>query len=937
MTPERWRQVTAAFHAALAHEAGERTAVLDQMCGRDSALRADVEALLAAHAEVSLGISLGALPQLSPGTSFGPYRIDALVGAGGMGQVYSATDTRLHRTVAIKVLMPDLSADPASGARFEREAQLLAYLNHPNISAIYGVEAVDGVQALVLEFVEGSTLAERITRVRRLPLTEALGLARQIASALEAAHARGIVHRDLKPSNIKVTPAGTVKVLDFGIARMTGADARLRTMTGDTRTGVILGTPAYMSPEQARGQTADKRSDIWAFGCLLYEMIAGTGPFAAETASDSLAKVIESDPDWAALPGDVPPSIRRLIRRCLQKDPAARIHDAADARIELTDALSAPAGSDEAAVSPRTRGRAALVALSLAALLAVAVASWWRAGSRSPSPSAPALEFGVTFPDYFMPTDGLAISPDGRRIAANVWSNAGDIWVHSFDGSQPRPLAGGERGSFPFWSPDSTTLGFYQGGQIVTISPTGGQVTHVAQIPRGGGGAGATWNRDNVILFSNGASLFRVPATGGSSPVEVPVAGISGVFFTPTFLPDGHHFVFCTQAGTGGSMKLASLDGGDVKDLGDSECPGVAFAPPDHVLFVRGGSLLAQELDVRRLTLAGEPQILTQGVNRGAAGPWPELTVSASDTGVLAFPAPRGGSSIGQLTWFNRDGKVIGAIEERPGSDAENLNAQISPTNENLIAANRLDPQTGAWHVWLLDTSRNNAASRLTTDSASDIDPVWSPDGKEILYTSEREGGRAFYRQSITGGSPQRVLDVSDIRYPIPSEWSNGYLLFQRLQQSVWALRLGDRAATRLVDREPTAYGAHLSPDGKWLAYASGRSRKFELFVERFPGGSPRKQISTDGGVHPHWTKGGKELVYWVPPGGIVSNELTLTDQDISVGPTRTLVAQPVLTLIDARTHFDITRDGQKILMRQAAGPPSPGIRVIVNWMSRLK
>jgi dipeptidyl aminopeptidase/acylaminoacyl peptidase len=321
-------------------------------------------------------------------------------------------------------------------------------------------------------------------------------------------------------------------------------------------------------------------------------------------------------------------------------------------------------------------------------------------------------------------------------------------------------------------------------------------------------------------------------------------------------------------------------------------------------------------------------------VYRGAAGPWPALTVSASDTGAVAIPAPRGGSSLGVLTWFNRSGQIVGTI---PTGDAtaENLNAVISPTNDNLVAVNRQDPQTGAWHVWLIDTSRNNAATRLTTDAATDVDPVWSPDGASILYTSDRNGTRAFYRQSIRGGAAERVLDVSAMDDPIPSDWSmNGAVLFQQLQRSVWILRFGEQPATRLLEREAYVYGARLSPDAKWLAYSAVVGNRFELFVERFPQGTPRKQISTVGGVHARWTKGGKELVYWTPPGGIVATDLQLTDSDIVASPPRTLVDQPVLGLVDARTHFDITRDGETILMRQSAGPPTPGIRVIVNWMS---
>jgi serine/threonine protein kinase len=794
------------------------------------------------------------------------------------------------------------------------------------------------VQALVLEFVEGPTLAERIGRERRIPLRSALAIARQIASALESAHERGIVHRDLKPANIKVTPAGHVKILDFGIARATDADARSRLPGGATGPGVVLGTPAYMSPEQARGQAVDKRSDIWAFGCVLYEMLTGRGAFAEETGSDSLAKVIERDPDWTALPSDVPPPIRRLIARCLRKDAADRIHDAADARLEIADALAEPTGNGAIVPAANRRWMTPLMALAAASLVAFVLAVWWRGSYRLASPSAQLLEFGVTFPSNFNPTDGVAISPDGRMLAVNVWSNAGNIWVHSFDGSQPKPLAGGESASYPFWSPDSKTLGFFQvGGQIVTMSPFGGAIARIATMRPQALKGGASWNRDNVIVFSDGAALFRVPATGVSPPVEIPITGLSGVIRGPTFLPDGRHVLFCVENAAGGSIAVAPLEGGTAKILGESQCPG-GFAPPDYALFVRGGSLLAQRLDLERLSLAGQPQLVASGVNRGAVGPWPALTVSASETGVLALPSPRGGSSIGQLTWFNRNGQAIGAIENRSGDQAENLNGEISPTNEHLVAVNRLDPQTGAWHIWLIDTSRGDADSRLTTESASDMDPIWSPDGREILYSSDRGGTLAFYRQSIDGGVPKRVLDVSGISNPIPSDWSeDGYILFQRLQQSIWALRLGEQVPMQLADRQPQSYAAHLSPDGRWLAYASVRGGTFEVFVEQFPGGLPRKQISAGGGVHPRWTNGGKELVYWAPPGGIVANALAFGPDGITVGPPKTLVAQPVLTLIDARTHFDITRDGRKILMRQAAGPPSPGIRVIVNWSAKLK
>jgi serine/threonine protein kinase len=945
VTPERWRQVTAVFHAARARDADEQRAFLDDACGANAALRADVEALLAAQAAAGpfgdVPLSVEALPELSPGIMFGQYRVETLIGAGGMGQVYRATDTRLRRTVALKLLMPDLSLDPEFGSRFEREGRLLASLNHPNIAAIHGLEEADGVVALVLEFVEGPTLAERLAR-GSVPIPEALAVARQIASALEAAHERGIVHRDLKPANIKMASTGAVKVLDFGIARVSPDVVGEAATTTATRPGSILGTPAYMSPEQARGLPLDKRTDIWAFGCVLFEMLSGRGAFAAETASDSLAKVIEREPDWHMLPSGVPESIRRLVKRCLRKDPADRLHDIADARIEIGEAVMTPARDDEAPVGPSARLRVIRTMLGVGALVVLATAAWWWLIFR-PRPAPPpsrAVEFGVTFPNNFIPANGIAVSPDGRQIAAGIFANSPQIWVHDLDSSQTRPLPGTEGGLSPFWSPDSSTIGFFLGAlgsEIVTIAATGGPLRRVAAI--GPGGAGASWNRAGVILFAAQEKLFQVSATGGT-PVEVPLAGVAGIPKGPTFLPDGRHFIFCADRRGGGSIELASLDADRVTALGESECPG-GFAPPDRVLFVRGSELVAQKLDLTRFALEGDAAVVASGVTRGAVGDLVQLTPSASDNNVLAFPASRGGS-VGQLTWFNRDGQITGTIDP-PSPDVEYLNPAISPDGTE-VAANRMDAQTGAWHVWLIDVARGNAASRLTTDPGSDFDPVWSPNGREVVYASEREGRLAFYRQSVGGGPAQQVLDVTKATFAVPSDWSRDgrYILYHQLlgapPWSVWSLPVsGDRVPIQLVDNQFAPYGARLSPDGHWLAYASIQTGRFEVFVQGFPTGSPRKKVSNGGGVHPRWTRDGKELVYWAAPAGILSNELSMIGQEIHVGPTRTLVDHPVLSLIDTRTHYDITRDGQRILVRQPAGPPSPGIRVIVNWTAKLK
>ncbi len=940
------------FHAARAREAVDRSTFLDGACAGDASLRAEVDRLIAADAAASrfgdAPLGIDALPHLSPGTLFGQYRVDQLIGAGGMGQVYRATDTRLHRTVALKLLIPELSIDPEFRSRFEREARLLASLNHPNIAAIYGLEEEGGVQALALEFVDGPTLADRL-RAGALPVADALAIARQIAAALEIAHVQGIVHRDLKPANIKITPAGVVKVLDFGIARAGRGTNAGQPTAADTRTGMILGTPAYMSPEQARGLDVDKRADIWAFGGVLFEMLTGRGAFAADTASDSLAKVIEREPDWRTLPAAVPESIRRLIRRCLQKDPTTRLHDIADARIEIDDALSSPTSRDEIAIPRRSRVSATGVLLGIAAMLLIAFAIWSRpAVQPTPGPTGgQAREFGVTFPNNAMPTDGLAVSPDGRRIAANVWTNEGDIWMYTLDGSSPQPLKGGEGGAYPFWSPDSATIGFFRGGQpsrpaqLVTMSLSGGPASVVTSFPSTGSHQhpGGSWGRNNQILFAGSGKLLLIPTSGGDAPIEVPLNGVKGLPGAPKFLPDGRHFIFCAARQVGGTMDLASLDDGRVTELGESDCPG-GFAPPDYVLFLRRGSLLAQKIDLRSFTLVGDPHVIASGVTRGAAGIWPELTPSASDDGLLAFPAPRGGSSLGQLTWFDRHGSIIGSIDP-PANGAEYVNPAISPTNKNLVAANLLDPQTGTWRIWLIDTARG-AASPLTTDAASSLDPVWSVDGTAIVYTSDSGGEFAFYRQPINGGRADRLpVDVSHAFQPIPSDWfRDGRLFFQQLQQSMWSARVSDRIPVRIGDPELASYGPHLSPDGNWLAYAATPgTQPFEVFVERFPDRSIRKQITNGGGAqHPRWTRTekGTELVYWSNTGGIESTAVSLTDQDIQIGATQVLVPQ-VLSLIDARTAYDITPDGQRIVVRERAGPPTAGIRVIVNWMAKLK
>ena len=942
MTPERWRQVTAIFHAARGREPELRSAFLDESCGGDASLRAEVESLLEGAEKANRigtgAISGDALPQLSPGTAFGPYRIESLIGSGGMGQVYRATDPRLRRAVAIKVLTPGLVTSAEVDARFAREARLLASLNHPNIAAIHGVEDAQGVAGLVLEFVEGPTLAERLTK-GRMPTHEALTIARQIALAVDAAHEKGIIHRDLKPSNIKITPAGVVKVLDFGIARLAGDGvAPPATTMGATGTGMILGTPAYMSPEQARGQPIDKRTDVWAFGCVLYEMLTGQGAFAAATASDSVARVLEREPEWAALPRDLPPSIVALLKRSLRKEAGDRLRDIGDARIEISDALASPrveAGATTVAAPPQRRWLMP-IAIGVVALAVVAFGVWRFLKAAPAGPAAPAaVEFGVTFPDNLLPSFGVAVSPNGRYIAAGVFGVASQLWLHSLDTSETRPIPGTDGAAGPTWSPDSETISYAARGQLWKVNIHSGSPVAIAT--NGQSLSGGSWNQDGILLYAAQGKLFRVPATGGSS-TEVHVNGLTRLPVRPAFLPDGRHFIVTTGKRVRGEVFLASVDSDHAVKLLDAD-GAAGFVPPDRLLFLRGAALMTQRLDLSRLVLSGDAELVSSGITPGSLFGQQQTTPSASVNGVLAYAAPRGGS-VGHLRWFDRTGKGELAVPSPP--DAEYLDPAISPDG-TIVAANRVDPQTGRWDIWLVDITRG-VPSKLTTDPADDVDPVWSPDGKEIVFASERGGRLGLYRQSIAGArEAERLIDLDDSRGLVPTDWSRDgrYILYQRSVVrgwAMWALPLfGDRKPILLMGEEFSPYGPHLSPDGRWLAYSAFETGRAEIFVRPFLSDGPKKQVSSGGGVHPRWTRDGKELVYWSPPGGIHAHDISMSSSEIRVGPRRTLLDRPVLSLIDGRSHYDITRDGTRLLARQTAGPQGPGIKVILNWTSKLK
>jgi Tol biopolymer transport system component/predicted Ser/Thr protein kinase len=734
-------------------------------------------------------------------TSIAHYRITAKLGeGGGMGEVWRATDTKLGREVAIKVLPDRFAADPDRTGRFHREAQVLASLNHPNIAAIYGVEE----RTIVMELVEGDTLAELMAR-GPVPVAEALPMARQIAEALEAAHEKGIVHRDLKPANVKVTPAGAIKVLDFGLAMAVssagsaaGGPADLNTSptltVRATQAGMIMGTAAYMSPEQARGMAVDKRSDIWAFGVLLYELLTGRAMFAGETISDTLAAVLRADIDLTALPPETPAAIRRLLRRCLERDRKRRLPDIADARLEIDEALSGALESPASAVAPQTRAafRWWNVAVALVALagLALAVVHF-----RETPPQPAAVRFQIPAPEKAsFGSTGLALSPDGRQLAfiASGADGRTMLWVRPLDSVAAHALPGTEGADvLPFWSPDSRSIGFLVQGKVKRIEAAGGPPQTLAEVP--GIVTGGSWSRDGVVIFGTPTGgLFRVPQAGGVATRATTADERHGELghLYPWFLPDGRHFLYVLSARNPDAVGiyLATLEGAERKRLAATN-QGGAYAPPaagsqnGHLLFLRAGTLMALPLDARRFEPAGEPFPVAEqvGSRRGTG------FFSVSANGVLAYRNGAGGTS--QLAWFDRQGKSLGALGP-PGNYASG--PTLSPDG-NRVAVDQMDT-VGNREVWVLDVARG-VPTRFTLNSLQDISPAWSADGTRLAFASIRgaAGTDGIYQNDFSGTGKEELLLPSGMPM-VPNDWSpdGRYLLYSALSQKtgsdLWVL-----------------------------------------------------------------------------------------------------------------------------------------------------
>jgi serine/threonine protein kinase/Tol biopolymer transport system component len=889
---------------------------------------------------------------LNSGTRLGPYEIHSAIGAGGMGEVYRARDARLGRDVAIKVLPAAFSNDPERLNRFEQEARAAAALNHPNILAVYDVGTHDGSPYIVSELLAGETLRERLSQ-GALPVRKAIEHAVQICHGLAAAHETGITHRDLKPENIFLTTDGRVKILDFGLAKLTQPEPALANMSAlattppNTVPGVVLGTVGYMAPEHVRGLPADHRSDIFAFGAVLYEMLSGRRAFRGDTAADTMTAILkEEPPDLPTTGRQSPPAVVRIVDRCLEKNPAARFQTASDLAFAL-DGLSSQSGPLEttmviaASSLRRSRERLAwgVTALVLAVLLALALPA--NLDLREATPTAlPELRTEIVTPSTANPFE-FALSPDGRQM---VFIDSADgpprLWLRRLDTSDVHSLAGTDGASFPFWSPDSRSVGFFADLKLKRLDIGGGSPQTLADAINNRGG---TWSQDGTILFSRSPtstrsrnSLFRIPASGGE-PVPVIEAdpAATGGYRFPSFLPAGRHFLFYAQTtADDAGLYLGSLDSSDAIRLAATDGGGV-LASNGWVLFVRGGALLAQRLEPGRTALTGEPVIVTDSVAVTGDTGGATSALSVSNAGLVAYRPS--GANWSQLVWFDRSGKRLAAMGTPEISLAR---PQLSPDGSRVAVQRTVQRNID---LWLLDATR---ATRVTFDPGNDTLPgAWSPDGNRLVFRSGRRGYGDLYQTLSDRGGVEELL-VESAQDKTPHDWSRDgrFLLFTSFdpetQGDIWVLPMeGDRTPyvwlkTTFDERRP-----QFSPDGRWVAYVSNESGRFEVFVRPFSGQSSTSAeahwlVSASGGISPRWRADGQELYYIAPDGKLMAAPVMGRGSTFESGTPVALFQTRIVgsgTQVNASSNYDVSADG-RFLINTVVDEGNAPITLLQNW-----
>ena len=932
---------------------------------------------------------------IAKGTRFGPYEVLGQIGAGGMGVVYSANDTQLKREVALKVLPEQFARDPERLTRFRREAQLLASLNHPNIAAIYGLEESGPRPALVMEYVPGETLADQIRR-GPVEMEEALRIASQITEALEHAHEKTIVHRDLKPANVKVTPQGQVKVLDFGLAKAFAGenaagsapapviDSNSPTLSklpegiaganvSPTLPGVILGTAAYMSPEQAKGKTVDRRTDIWAWGCVLYELLTGQGAFHGEptrnqsrarkqadtaspakgplphgrgsdepeTVQEILARILQAEPDWAALPADTPPGIRALLRRCLQKDATQRLRDAADLRIQIADARAAaqPAPVGATARAPRRwlllAGLACVVA---AAIGGIAVWTLRRApaGTQQVSRSVIPLPPDESLAGTRAPV--VALSPDGTQLAYVAAGPGGaQIYLRNVDSLESRAISGTGEGYHPFFSPDGQWIGFFAGPSLKKVSVSGGAALTLTPVPDSRGGA---WGPDDTIVFSPAAlsALMRIPAAGGEPQELTKLKPGESSHRWPHFLPDGKAVVF-TMFPAGGSTADASilvhrLDTGEQRTLIQGGVDG-RYASSGHLVFYRDGTLMAVPFDPSRLEVKGTPAPVLEGVMSSSLGAVPAGEFSFSGTGSLVYVAGGAASAAMNLVWVDRKG----AVEVLPAPPHGYGLQKLSPDGKRVL-------EFFDGNVWIYDLTRDTLTKM--TFEGNNSNNGWTPDGERIIFRSNKHGGalNLYWKPADGSGAEERLTNSPNAQLPgsfTPDGKEFVYVeLNPQTNYDIWVLPMEGERKPRLFLQTPFYDGnPRLSPDGRWLSYGSDESGRFEVYVTPYPGPGGKWQISTDGGVEQSWSPDGKEIFYRSGPRREKFMVVDIqTQPTFSAGKPRLMFEGIYGSPGGIGANYSVSPDGKRFLMTRPVAEQQSAltqINLIQNWFEELK
>jgi eukaryotic-like serine/threonine-protein kinase len=880
---------------------------------------------------------------LAAGTRLGPYEVVSLLGAGGMGEVYRARDPRLGRDVAIKALPENLARDPERLARFEREARLLASLNHPNIAAIYGLEEVGGQRHLVLEYVEGETLAHRLAK-GALSLDETVHVCREIAAGVEAAHEGGVVHRDLKPRNVMLTPAGVVKVLDFGLAKG-GAEAgeggsapilsATPTMTyAATQAGMVLGTAAYMSPEQARGKSVDRRTDIWSFGCILFECLSGKPAFDGETISDLLARILEREPDWSALPARTPARVRDLLGRCMVKDARQRLRDIGDARLELdrllalgTSGVMAAADVPDAAATPR-RGLPwwGIAAIVITAIVATALIQ--SMVSRRVDTMARHYEIGAPEPfGLVAQPDECVISPNGKMLAMVLTDSAGTagLWVRPMDSFRARALPGTKGATQPFWSPDNRSLAFFAAGKLKKIALGGGDPEMLCDVRASRGG---TWNRDGVIVFapSSNGPLFRISANGGevTAVTRLDSTRDETAHRFPRFLPDGRHYLFSVLGGNAGGVAVVA---GTLGDTGRKTVlvadGGAAYSPSGHLLFTRNGVLSAQRFDPGSLRLSGEPNSLGDGLLP------PRMTgtpvASVAEDGTLAYVFIPLWTA--RLAWFDVGGREVDQVPLAPGPYTE---VELSPDGRSAL----LNHATSSTESELLVVDLERGTTNRVSNEPVVETTAWAPDGKRVAFTDGGRGGQKVIVVPADGSAPGETVMPAGGDFRRVDGWTpdGKALIIQRLDSQtrwdIWVLPLeGDRQPRPYLRRPTNEFNASVSPDGRWLCYNSDESGRVEGYVQAFPTPGRRYQVTTDGTGVGGWKADGKQLALGLAPNGVVRVVDVLPGEEFRIGPPRILGKVPD----GAPADFDAAWT-RWIAIVPAGRQPRPTIRIVLDW-----